>query len=284
LGLPLPHREESIMDETTGTFETGDGLELYTRTWTPDSAPKRAMLIVHGLAEHSGRWDHVARFFADRGYAVAAFDLRGHGQSGGTKGHVGAFSDFLDDVQGIVESDLVRTDLPWVLYGHSLGGFISTLYLSEDRPHPDAAIVSAPALDADVPGALRAAAQVLGRVAPKVALPNPIDGEQLSRDDAVGKAYFDDPLVYTKATTRLALETFKAQGRVRSALASIDTPTLVIHGADDTLVPPSASAPLASVDGIERKVYPGLRHEMHNEPEQAQVLSEVAAWLDSALA
>ena len=242
------------------------------------------MLIVHGLAEHAGRWDHVARFFAERGYEVAAFDLRGHGQSGGTKGHVGSFNDYVDDVEGIVNSGLVRTDLPWVLYGHSLGGLISTFYLSEDRPHPNAAVLSAAALNADVPGALRAAAQVLGRVTPKVALANPIDGDQLSRDESVGEAYFADPLVYPKATTRLGLEMFNAQDRIGSMIESINTPTLVIHSADDSLVPPSASAPLASVDGVERKVYPGLRHEMHNEPEQAQVLAEVFAWLDSALA
>ena len=272
------------MADTTGTFTTKDGLDLLTRTWAGNGAPTRGMLIVHGLAEHSGRWDHVARFFADRGYEVASFDLRGHGQSGGTKGHVGSFNDYVDDLEGIVDSGLVRTDLPWVLYGHSLGGLISTYYLSEDRPHPDAAVVSAPALNADVPGALRAAAQVLGRIAPKVAMSNPIDGEQLSRDETVGEDYFADPLVYPKATTRLGLEMFNAQDRVGSMIEAIDTPTLVIHGADDALVPPSASAPLASVDGVERKVYPGLRHEMHNEPEQAQVLSEVAAWLDSALA
>ena len=272
------------MLEVTGTFTTSDDLELFTRTWSGDGEPTRGMLIVHGLAEHSGRWGHVARFFTDRGYAVSGFDLRGHGQSGGTKGHVASFADFVDDVHGIVESGLVRTDLPWVLYGHSLGGFISTYYLSENRPQPDAAVVSAPALSADVPGALRVAAQVLGRVAPKVALPNPIDGDQLSRDDAVGEAYFADPLVYPKATTRLALESFNAQDRIGALIDSIATPTLVIHGGDDTLVPPSASAPLASVDGVERKVYPGLRHEMHNEPEQGQVLAEVAAWLDSTLA
>jgi alpha-beta hydrolase superfamily lysophospholipase len=272
------------MPETTGTYTTNDGIDLFTRTWNADGPATRGMLIVHGLAEHCGRWDHVARFFAERGYEVAAFDLRGHGRSGGTKGHVDSFDDYVDDVQSIVESDLVRTDLPWVLYGHSLGGMISTIYLGEDRPHPDAAVVSAPALDADVPGALRIAAQVLGRVVPKVALANPIDREHLSRDQAVGDAYFADPLVYQKATTRLALETFAAQKRVGSVIESIVTPTLVIHGGDDALVPPSASAPLASVDGVERKVYPGLRHEMHNEPEQVQVLSEIAAWLDSALA
>ncbi len=272
------------MDSSTGTFTTGDGLSLYTRTWEPEGEPLRALLIVHGLGEHVGRWEHVAEFFAGRGYAVAAFDLRGHGRSEGTRGHVESISDYLNDVEGIVGSGLVRTDLPWVLYGHSLGGLISALYLGEERPHPDAAVLSAPALDADVPGALRAAAQVLGRIVPKLALANSIKGEQLSRDEAVGEAYFADPLVNTKVTTRLGLEMFAAQDRSAEVVARIHTPTLVIHGGDDSLVPPSASAPLAALDSVDRKVYPGLRHEMHNEPEQDQVLSEVASWLDSTLA
>ena len=161
--------------------------------------------------------------------------------------------------------------------------FLKAYYLGEERPHPDAAVLSSPALAAEIPGALRAAAQVLGRIAPKVSLPNPFDGDQLSRDETVGEAYFADPLVYTKATTGIALQTFNAQGRILDVIKSITTPTLVIHGADDTLVPPSASAPLAAVASVERKVYPGLRHEMHNEPEQTQVLGDVAAWLDSAL-
>lgn len=272
------------MNETTGTYTTQDGLALLTRTWVPDEEPQRGLLIIHGVGEHSGRWDHVARFFAGRGYAVAAFDLRGHGESEGTRAYTGSFNDFVDDVQGVVESGLVRTDLPWVLYSHSLGGLIEVFYLAEDRPHPDAAILSAPALEAEVPGALRVAAQVLGRIAPKVALGNPFDGDQLSRDEAVGEAYFADPLVQTKTTTRLGLEIFNAQDRSGEFIGHIDTPMLVVHGGDDTLVPPSASAPLAAVDSVDRKVYPGLRHELHNEPEQIQVLSEIAAWLDATLA
>jgi len=272
------------MNSTTGTFTTHDGLSLFTSTWASDGDARRGLLLVHGLGEHLGRWEHVARFFADRGYAVAAFDLRGHGNSEGTRAYVGSFNEYLDDVQGIVESGLVRTDLPWVLYGHSLGGLICALYLGEDRPHPDAAILSAPALDADVPGALRIAAQVLGRVAPKLALGNSITGDQLSRDEAVGEAYFADPLVNTKVTTRLGLEMFNAQARSAEVVAAIDTPTLVIHGGDDPLVPPSASAPLAALESVDRKVYPGLRHELHNEPEQGQVLSEIASWLDTTLA
>lgn len=272
------------MAESEATHTTRDNLKLFTRTWISTDRPERGMLIVHGLAEHSGRWGHVARFFADLGYSVTAFDLRGHGQSEGIRGHVGSFNDYLDDIQGIVESGLVRTDLPWVMYGHSLGGLISTGYLAEKRPHPDAAVLSAPALDAHVPTALRIAAQILGRVAPEFAINNPIDGEQLAGDEAVAEAYFADPLVYTKATARLGLEVFRKQDRILSEIESINTPTLVIHGAADTLAPPFASAPLASVASVERKVYPGLHHEMHNEPEWDQVLSEVGAWLDATLA
>lgn len=272
------------MNETTGTYARQDGLSLHTRTWTPDGEPQRSLLIVHGLGEHSGRWEHVADFFVDRGYAVAAFDLCCHGRSAGARAYVPSFDDFVDDVEGVVESGLIRTDIPWVLYAHSLGGLIGALYLAEDRPHPDAGVLSAPALDADVPAALRLGVQILGRITPKLAMDSSVKGEQLSRDEAVGEAYFADPLVYTKVTTRLGLEMLGAQDRSHELIANIDTPTLVIHGGDDPLVPPSASAPLAAVDSVERKVYPGLRHEMHNEPEQIQVLSEVAAWLDDTLA
>ena len=273
------------MNETTGTLKAKDDLELFTRTWTPESDPTRGMLIVHGMGEHSGRYEHVARFFVERGYEVSTFDLRGHGQSGGPRVHIRSFGEYLDDLQSVIESGLVRTDLPWVIYGHSLGGFISAYYLGEDRPSPDAAVLSAPPIAPEIPGTTWAAVQAVGRIAPRVALSNPFRGDQLSRDPAVGEAYFADPLVCTKSTAGMALQTFfVAQERGMEVIKSITTPTLVIHGADDTLNVPSASAPLASVASVERKVYPGLRHELHNEPEQAQVLAEVAAWLDSTLA
>jgi len=143
-------------------------------------------------------------------------------------------------------------------------------------------VLSAPALAADVPWVLRVAAQVLGRIAPRLALKSPIVGEQLSRDPAVGKTYFADPLVNPKTTTRLGLEILRAQACSGKVIGRFDTPTLVIHGGDDSLVPPSASAPLAAIPGVDRRLYPGLRHEMHNEPEQRQVLTDVAAWLEEA--
>lgn len=269
------------MEATTGTVTAPDGTELFTRAWTPPD-PKADLLIVHGLGEHSGRWDHVARFLADRGYAVAGFDLRGHGHSTGPRCHIDSFDQMVGDVDAVAAS--LGQERPWVLYGHSLGGLISTHYLTSDRRRPDAAILSAPALDDELPAVLHAAARVLGRVTPKLSVPNSIKGEQLSRDPEVAEAYFADPLVETSATCRFGLEGIAAQDMARDAVDQIDIPAFVIHGAEDNLVPPRASAPFAAIDGIDRKLYPGLRHEIHNEPEWDQVLADVADWLDATLA
>lgn len=257
-----------------------DETELFTRHWT-SSDPRADVLIVHGLGEHSGRWDHVARFLADRGYSVTGFDLRGHGRSTGRRCHIDSFDELVGDVNAVAAS--LGRDRPWVLYGHSLGGLISTHYLTSHNRQPNAAILSAPSLEDELSGALHAAAQVLGRITPKLSIPNSITGDQLSRDPEVGEAYFNDPLVETSATCRFGLEGFSAQEVARQSIDQISVPTFVIHGAEDRLVPPRASAPLAGVAGVERKLYAGLRHEVHNEPEWDQVLSDVADWLDATL-
>ncbi len=268
------------MEATTGTVIAADGIDLFTRQWTPES-PKASVLIVHGVAEHCGRWDHVARFLNDRGYAVTAFDLRGHGESGGDRVHVDDFDDFVEDVAAMVAT--LDPDLPWVLYGHSLGALIVTLYLISDREQPAAAVLSAPALDDNLPGYLHVAGELIGRVAPTLRIDNSISAEQLCSDPTVGEAYFADPLVQTKATTGMGREGFAAQREAKAGLDRIRVPTYVFHGAEDALVPVHASAPLAAVPGVERKVYPGMRHETHNEPGRDQVLGDVADWLDRTL-
>lgn len=269
------------MNATIGRHHAPDGIELLTRTWSPES-PKATVVLVHGLGEHCGRWDHVGSHLAKRGYSVVAFDLRGHGESGGSQGHVDTFDTLVADVAAIAE--LADPELPWVLYAHSLGGLIGALYLESDHDQPAAAVLSAPALEDNLPTHLRVAGEVLGRIVPTLSIDNSITGEHLSRDEAVGEAYFADPLVSSKATTGLGRAGFAAQRRAREQIDRISVPTLVLHGAEDRLVPPSASAPLAASTNVERKLYPGLRHEMHNEPEQDQVLSEIADWLDAALA
>lgn len=262
----------------TGHIEASDGTALHIETWPNDDADV-TVLIVHGVSEHIGRYVHVARFFTARGYDVHGYDHRGHGRSGGPRLDVEHFERFVEDLELVVER-VRHPEHPLVIYGHSMGGLISTLYAESDRPQPDAYVLSAPALDAAVPAVLRIAAAVLSKIAPTVRAKSGIKGDQLSRDPAVGKAYFADPLVELKSTARLGAAILGSMKVATAAIARIRVQTLVIHGTDDTLVPPSASAPLAAAAGVDRKLFPGLRHELHNEPESEDVLGYVAQWID----
>lgn len=271
------------MKETTATFVTSDGTELFTRTLTPES-PRYDMLIVHGLAEHSGRWVGPARQFAAHGAMVHMLDLRGHGQSDGDNMHVDDFSVFADDVSEFAAVSAAASGRPWVLYGHSMGGLICTGYLIDQRtPVPNAAVLSAPGLDDGISPVLKGFAKILGGIAPKMKFPTDVSAEHLSRDPSVGEAYFADPHVYTKATTRMGRSGFAEQARLRDRVGEIVTPTYVFHGAEDELVPPSASAGFTRSPSVQRKLHPNLRHETHNEPEGEQVIGDVIDWIDATI-
>ncbi len=266
-----------------GTFTTKDGTELFTLTVSGPN-PRYDLLHVHGLGEHSGRWIQRFTELANRGARVTAFDLRGHGRSGGEPMHLDSFEQFTSDVSEIAAATSASTGRPWVLYGHSMGGLIATSYLIDEcRPVPNIAVLSAPALGDGTPAVKRFAAKLIGGVAPKIMMKTPIAGEQLSRDPKVGEAYSDDPLVQQTGTIGLGKVVFAEQARLAPDTGQITIPTLVIHGADDTLVPTAASASLAKSVSVERKVYPGLRHELHFEPEGAQVVGDVGDWIEAKL-
>lgn len=258
-----------------------DGTELHARHWSHDE-PLATVLIVHGVSEHVGRWEHVAEYFVEAGFEVHAYDQRAHGESGTGVLDIEDFDHYVNDVAHVVK-DLRGLGRPVVVYGHSMGGLIATLYAQSDHEPPDLLVLSAPALTSATPAPLKIAAQVLGRLAPKFAIKSPVEKDHLSKNPAIGEAYVNDPKVYLKGTTRFGKQVFDAMDRARDGVHRIKVPTLVIHGAEDELVEPSASAPLAAVDNVHRRVFPGLRHEMHNEPERHEVLGFVADWIKSRL-
>lgn len=273
------------MTGSTGSYITTDGIDLFTRSWTIAS-PRYDVLLVHGLGEHSGRWSGPAEHFNNHGANVFSYDWRGHGKSGGNPGDIQRFDQFYDDIEEMALATAASTGRPWVLYGHSLGGLQAAGYLLNDRePIPNLAILSAPAMQAlrSIDTVLKAAANILGTVTPGLRLSANVTAEMLSRDPSVGEAYFADELVQTKVTTRFGKASFSEQSALEDRLGSITTQTLVVHGADDELVQPAASAGLAASDAVERKVYAGLRHEMHNEPEAAQFLGDITDWIDRKL-
>jgi alpha-beta hydrolase superfamily lysophospholipase len=118
-------------------------------------------------------------------------------------------------------------------------------------------------------------------VAPKVAIPNSLKGEQLSRDPEVGERYFADPMVFAKSTTRLGAQLFASMGELTQKASTLDVPTLVLHGSADTIVPPSSTAVLGEVPGVERRLLPNLRHEILNEPEGPEVVQQIVDWIDA---
>lgn len=267
----------------TSTFTIADGLDVFTRTVAAE-APRYDVLIVHGIAEHSGRWLDVADQLAAHGAAVHLFDLRGHGRSGGPQGDAESMEQFHVDIAEVATRTAASSGRPWVLYGHSLGGLLVSGYLIDGHePLPNLAVLSAPALDSGVPAVLKGVAKTLGSIAGGLRVDSSINAEHLSRDPKVGEDYFADPLVDTKATVRLGKLILDEMKRVRNRADEIVTPTYLFHGAEDELVPTAASAPLARSLAVERHVLPGLRHETHNEPEGAQVIGDVTDWIDQKL-
>jgi alpha-beta hydrolase superfamily lysophospholipase len=241
------------------------------------------MLIVHGLAEHSGRYEHVGRAFAEAAIDVEALDLRGFGRSPGPPAFIERWSDYHDDVAERLASR--RREVhgrPLVLLGHSLGGLLALGYVLTDRPKPDLLILSAPAIGSSIPGWKRLAAGALNRVSPHTQVGNDLDGADLSRDPEIGKRYFADPLNRHTSSVRLGVEGFAEQQRVVASInegRDLPVPTLVIHGEADRIVPVGFSAPLAALPNVTRLTYPDLRHELHNEPEGPAILARVTAWV-----
>ena len=247
--------------------------------------PWARMLLIHGAGEHSGRYERTGGLFAEAGIDVTALDLRGSGGSGGPRGDVERWTDFLDDIAMVLERvRAAAAGSPVVLMGHSMGGLVCTDYVLSGRSLPDLLVLSSPALDDGLPRWQHALSPTVARLLPTLAFKNAWGPEALSRDPEVGRLASVDPGCAPTGTVRLGAAAFAAQDRVNATVGRLSIPTYVFHGADDPLVPVSASEPFEGLPGVTRRVYPGLRHETMNEPEGPEVVADVIAWLRAAVA
>lgn len=251
----------------------GDGL---LRWWDPAGEAKASVVICHGYAEHSGRYEATASRLAGRGLAVWAIDLCGHGASGGERASVVDVAHLVDDVLHVVErAAAARPDLPVFLLGHSMGGLVSTALAIEHQDRLRGLVLSGAAVSD--PAGIEPLLDL--DPLPEVVL----SSELLSRDPKVGERYDADPLNYRGPFRRETLRALTSGARgVRARFATLRLPLLVLHGGDDQIVPAVASEELfaaaASTDK-EIGIYPGLRHEILNEPEGPQVTDRIAAWI-----
>jgi alpha-beta hydrolase superfamily lysophospholipase len=266
----------------------GAGARLGVTHW-PVEHPRGIVLLAHGLFEHAGRYGHVAARLNQAGLAVVALDHWGHGRSDGARGFVPAFSVFLDGMDALLSH--VRAEyphLPLLLLGHSMGGLISVHHLLRHRHIYAAAAVSGPAiLPAAPPSRFTIwVSRILSRLAPRLGV-IALDANGVSRDPAVVAAYLADPKVYDgKIGARLAEAMFDAMADAAAGAPRLTTPLLVQHGDADALAAPAGGQYLHDHAGSADKqiiLYPGLFHEIFNEPEQAAVLDDLVAWFDAHL-
>ena len=274
------------MREREETFNTADGRHLFERAWLPAGRPGAAVVIVHGYAEHSGRYGHVAERLVGSGHAVYAFDLRGHGRSDGPRALVRALDEHVADLRSFLARVQQRApQVPLFVLGHSMGGTIVALFLLSDQQAVHGAILSGAGLKLRGGPAriLQALLSVLGRLAPNLPL-GQLKSEEISRDAAVVSSYDGDPLVYRgrmPAGTASAL--IRAVRGIRDSMASITVPLLLLHGGADRLTEPDGSRDLYQRAGSRDrtlKVYEGLYHEVFNEPEKERVLDDLVGWLN----
>jgi alpha-beta hydrolase superfamily lysophospholipase len=273
--------------EASGSFDGVLHRHIFWRSWTPDDAPARAVIVlVHGLGEHSGRYDHLVQRLLGEGYSVYTVDHRGHGRSDGARAFIEDMDNVVADVDTLVDRAVAaQPGVPVFMLGHSMGGLIGLRYALAHQERLAGLILSAALAQLNaVPKALELLGRTLSVIAPRAPL-IAIDPAQVSRDPAVVQAYRSDPLVHHgKVPARTAAQLAEAVQRFPSTVGAITVPTLVLYGTADGLCPPGGSVMLGERIGASDKTvkaYDGLFHEILNEPEREAVLDDITGWLNT---
>lgn len=276
------------MENIEKFLTAGDGLSLYYQSWDPGQPRRAVVCLVHGIGEHSNRYRHVAAHFNEAHIAMAAIDLRGHGKSGGPRGHTPSYQALMDDIGLLIaEAKLQFPGLPCFLYGHSLGSGLVLNYVLREKPEVVGVILSAPDLRLafDPPLIKVLLGRIMNKVMPSYNQATGLDTSALSRSPDVVKQYENDPLVHDRISARLYMG-FVEGGKWALAHADeLEIPTLVIHGSADRVTSPQASREFAEKAGpiCEYKSWEGFYHEVHNEIEQDKVLDYVLEWVENHL-
>ena len=276
------------MKTETWTWMSEDGLEMFARDWAPEGKARALVCLVHGLGEHSGRYAHVGETFTKAGYVLSGFDLRGHGKSGGQRGHFPSLAALMGDIHR--HSALAQerhAGVPLFLYGHSLGGLLVLTYATYQAHSLKGVIATGAGLRSPIleQKTKMMLSKALGGLFPTMTIPTGLDPEGISRDPQVVQAYKEDPLVHAVATLSSARVGIEAVDHAFAHARAFPVPLLLMHGGADVLAYPWGSQEFAGLVGslCTVKIWDGLSHEIHNEPEQAEVLKFALSWIKALL-
>ena len=264
------------------------GRHLFCRSWCPEAPVSPPMLFVHGFGEHGGRYEEMGRWFARQGRNVHVYDQVGHGLSSGKRGHVERFDDYLEDLEFVLGHIAKEGDAQSpVVVGHSLGGLISATLACEREPQISLLVLSGPALalGQDFSSFRIWLARVLRGVWPRMSMEAGLELEALSRDPKVIADYVNDPLVHGRISASMAAGMTERIVKTAASARLLGVPVLILHGEDDALCPVESSRnfyaelPKGVMGLSQLKTYPGLRHEIFNEPEREEVYDDLRLWL-----
>jgi alpha-beta hydrolase superfamily lysophospholipase len=274
-------------DSTLSTFTASDGDNLAVQDWPlPEGLTLRGVVVlVHGLGEHAGRYDHLARRLNEWGFAVRGYDHYGHGESGGVRGALSGAGRLLDDLADIIDSTRSRmeADTPLILLGHSMGALVASCLVAQKRVSVEGLVLSSPAFKPRLGPLQRLLVAILPRIAPNFTTRNGVDADFISHDRAVVDAYKADPLVHNRISARLARFIATAGPWVVSRAASWTVPTLLMYAGQDQLVHPGGSRAFAAnarKDMVAVRCFHDHFHEIFNEAEAEPVFTQLRHWLD----
>ena len=273
------------MKHSEGTFQGDASLDLYYQSWQPVGESIAALVIIHGVAEHSDRYLNLVDNLVPGNITIYTYDQRGHGKSPGQRGYIESWDEYRADLRSFLELVHQREpNLPIFAYGHSMGALVILDSLLEDSNNISGTIISgAPIVSDDAASPLLVAAvKFLSRVWPTFSMASPIDASQLSCDAREVIKYQDDPEVFKVLTARWGTEYLKTQNAVRENVAAIDLPILILHGGEDALCDPEGSQYLYDhVISSDKtlKIYPSYFHEIHNEPGHVTVVQDIRDWI-----
>ena len=257
-------------------------------TWPqPPQNPHAAVLLLHGLGEHMGRYGHVASALQAAGYVVFGYDHHGHGLSSGLRGNLLSPSQLVDDVHFVIGHVRTLTPAPLVLLGHSMGGLIAARAVAQSLPNIDALVMSSPALGAQTNWIQKVLLATLPKLLPHVRVDNGVKSAWLARDAKVVRAYLEDPLVHRQISAGLAAWILKEGAQTVAQASAWSMPTLLMYAGQDQLVLPQASADfarLAPSQVLQSQCFNVMYHEIFNDPEKAVVFAKLLSWLDNRYA
>jgi alpha-beta hydrolase superfamily lysophospholipase len=277
------------MDSINWMMETSDGQSIFVCEWSKPENPTANILLVHGLGEHCGRYDHVAQFMINQGYTFTSFDLIGHGKTPGLRGHIPSFDIITKDINQLLHQiEQKYPGLPTFIYGHSLGGLLALYHGITQRSNLRGIIATSPGLEPSIPVPAYKVmlAKIMNKLMPAFTLENGLDLDGLSRDKQVVTMYKNDPLVHKMVSASLGMDILTRGAWISARVQEFCVPILILHGTQDRIAKYAASEKLASLrpDLITFKSWEGFYHETHNEPEQNQVLSYISEWIRGKIA